>query len=101
MSKTNQRFNFKNRKKSGQNMRKTRRLVNVRLPRLSTIFINFLPNKEEIKKIYQHIVQQTTKRIKQSVLETCDKHEMTTRKVGDKDQKIMNFNYDQNTLSIS
>ena len=31
---------------------------------------NCLPNEEEIKKIaYQHIVQQTTKRIKQSTLE--------------------------------
>ena len=32
--------------------------------------LNCLPNEEEIKKItYQHIVQQITKRIKQSTLE--------------------------------
>ena len=32
--------------------------------------LNCLPNEEEIKKItYQHIVQQTTKRLKQSTLE--------------------------------
>ena len=32
--------------------------------------LNSLPSEEEIKKlIYQHIVQQTTKRIKQSTLE--------------------------------
>ena len=32
--------------------------------------LNCLPNEEEMKKLtYQHIVQQTTKRIKQSTLE--------------------------------
>ena len=32
--------------------------------------LNCLPNEKEIKKLtYQHIVQQTTKRIKQSILE--------------------------------
>ena len=53
----------------------TRRLGNVRShikfrPRSSTFSLNCLTNEEEIKKLtYQHIVQQTTKRIKQSTLE--------------------------------
>ena len=50
--------------------------------------LDCLPNEEEMKKLtYQHIVQQTTKRIKQSTLEgleTSGYNNMTTRKDGKK-----------------
>ena len=55
--------------------KRTRRLGNVRWhikirPAHLHFSLNCLPNEEEIKKLtYQHIVQQTTKRIKQSTLE--------------------------------
>ena len=64
--------------------------------------LNCLPNEEEIKKItYQHIFQQTTKRIKQSTLKgLCGYHNITTRKDGNKNQIVTNTNYGQNSLFI-
>ena len=88
----------------------TRRLGNVRShikfrPAHLHFSLNCLPNEDEIKKLtYQQIVQQTTKRSKKNLLsrayETCDYHNMTTRKDGSKNQIVSNINYDQNSLSI-